>query len=114
MQKSRSSLPTGKLRDSLPSEGAEQEEYIPYEPEDGPYDPNDPFATQAWIAKARLIHKGKVIQESTPPRSSVIHPNQAMGPASPMLRLGRQAPRPGSRQSRLHTATIPSPDSQEC
>ena len=31
-----------------------------HEPEDGPYDSNDPEATRAWIAQAELICKGKV------------------------------------------------------
>ncbi len=35
---------------------------IPYEPEDGPYDPNDPEATRAWFAQADLIRKGKVVR----------------------------------------------------
>ncbi len=69
MHESCSRLPPGGLSDSHPSEGDELEEYIPYEPEDGPYDPNDPVATEAWIAKARITYKGKVIQEATPPRS---------------------------------------------
>ena len=28
----------------------EEGDAIPYEPEDGPYDPNDPEATRAWFA----------------------------------------------------------------
>jgi uncharacterized protein (DUF4415 family) len=36
---------------------------IPYEPEDGPYDPNDAEATRAWFAKADLIRKGKVVRQ---------------------------------------------------
>jgi uncharacterized protein (DUF4415 family) len=35
---------------------------IPYAPEDGPYDPNDPEAARAWFAKADLIRKGKVVR----------------------------------------------------
>lgn len=35
---------------------------IPYEPEDGPYDPNDAEATRAWFAQADLIREGKVIR----------------------------------------------------
>lgn len=35
---------------------------IPYEPEDGPYDPNDAEATKAWFAHADLIRKGKVVR----------------------------------------------------
>lgn len=36
---------------------------IPYEPEDGPYDPNDPEAARAWFAQADLIRKGKVMRQ---------------------------------------------------
>jgi len=35
---------------------------IPYEPGDGPYDPNDPAATRAWFAQADLIRGGKVVR----------------------------------------------------
>lgn len=35
---------------------------IPYEPEDGPYDPNDAEATRTWLAQADLIRKGKVVR----------------------------------------------------
>ncbi|MGB6725981.1 MAG: BrnA antitoxin family protein [Terracidiphilus sp.] len=35
---------------------------IPYEPEDGPYDPNDAKATQAFFAQADLIRHGKVVR----------------------------------------------------
>jgi uncharacterized protein (DUF4415 family) len=35
---------------------------IPYDPEDGPYDPNDEEATRAWLEQADVIHKGKVIR----------------------------------------------------
>jgi uncharacterized protein (DUF4415 family) len=35
---------------------------IPYEAEDGPYDPNDAAATRAFFAKADLIRKGKVVR----------------------------------------------------
>lgn len=35
---------------------------IPYEPEDGPYDPNDADATRAWFAQADLIRKGQVVR----------------------------------------------------
>jgi uncharacterized protein (DUF4415 family) len=34
---------------------------IPYEPEDGPCDPNDAAETRTWLAKADLISKGKVV-----------------------------------------------------
>jgi uncharacterized protein (DUF4415 family) len=35
---------------------------IPYEPEDGPYDPNDAEAARSWLAQADLIRKGKVVR----------------------------------------------------
>jgi len=36
---------------------------IPYEPEDGPYDPNDADAARAWLAHADLIRNGKVVRK---------------------------------------------------
>ncbi len=35
---------------------------IPYEPGDGPYDPNDVEATRGFFAQADLIRKGKVVR----------------------------------------------------
>jgi uncharacterized protein (DUF4415 family) len=35
---------------------------IPWEPEDGPYDPNDAEAARAWLAQADLIRRGKVVR----------------------------------------------------
>jgi uncharacterized protein (DUF4415 family) len=35
---------------------------IPYEPEDGPYDPNDAEAARAWLAQADLVRNGKVVR----------------------------------------------------
>jgi uncharacterized protein (DUF4415 family) len=35
---------------------------IPFESDDGPYDPNDAEATRAWLAQADLIRKGKVVR----------------------------------------------------
>jgi len=35
---------------------------IPYEPEDGPYDPNDAEAARAFCAQVDLIRKGKVVR----------------------------------------------------
>lgn len=35
---------------------------IPYEPGDGPYDPNDAKAAQEWFAQADLIRKGTVVR----------------------------------------------------
>src|ERR1017187_2478391 len=39
-------------------------DHIPYEPEDGPYDPNDAEAARAWLAQADLIRNGKVVRRS--------------------------------------------------
>ena len=35
---------------------------IPYEPEDGPYDPNDAEAARAWLERADLIRNSKVVR----------------------------------------------------
>lgn len=35
---------------------------IPYEPEDGPYDPNDAEAARAWLERADLVRGGKVVR----------------------------------------------------
>ena len=35
---------------------------IPFEPEDGPYDPNDAEAARAWLENADLIRRGKVVR----------------------------------------------------
>ena len=35
---------------------------IPYDPEDGPYDPNDAEAARAWLAQADLIRGGKLVR----------------------------------------------------
>jgi uncharacterized protein (DUF4415 family) len=35
---------------------------IPYEPEDGPYDPNDAEAARAWLEQADLIRGGKLVR----------------------------------------------------
>jgi uncharacterized protein (DUF4415 family) len=35
---------------------------IPYEPGDGPYDPNDPRATRAFFEKADLVRNGKIVR----------------------------------------------------
>lgn len=39
-----------------------EEDPIPYDPEDGPYDPNDAEAAKAWLEQADVIYKGKVIR----------------------------------------------------
>jgi uncharacterized protein (DUF4415 family) len=36
---------------------------LPYEPEDGPYDPNDAEATRAWFERADLIRKGQLVRK---------------------------------------------------
>ena len=36
---------------------------IPYDPEDGPYDPNDEEATEAYLNQCDVIYKGKVIRK---------------------------------------------------
>jgi uncharacterized protein (DUF4415 family) len=35
---------------------------IPFEPGDGPFDPNDAEAARAWFARADLIRNGKVVR----------------------------------------------------
>ncbi len=35
---------------------------IPFDPEDGPYDPNDAEATRDWFSRADLIRHGKVVR----------------------------------------------------
>ncbi len=35
---------------------------IPFEPGDGPYDPNDSEATRAWLAQADLNRNGRVVR----------------------------------------------------
>jgi uncharacterized protein (DUF4415 family) len=39
-----------------------EDDPIPYDPEDGPYDPNDTEAAKAWLEQADVIYKGKVIR----------------------------------------------------
>jgi uncharacterized protein (DUF4415 family) len=36
---------------------------IPYDPEDGPYDPNDEAATEAYLSSCDVIYKGRVIRK---------------------------------------------------
>jgi len=43
---------------------------IPYDPEDGPYDPNDATAVKAYWDKARITHKGKVIRKGRGPQKA--------------------------------------------
>ena len=35
---------------------------IPYEPEDGPYNPNDADAARAWLTQADLTRNGKIVR----------------------------------------------------
>jgi uncharacterized protein (DUF4415 family) len=35
---------------------------IPYEPDDGPYGPNNAEATRTWLAEADLIRNGKLVR----------------------------------------------------
>jgi uncharacterized protein (DUF4415 family) len=42
--------------------GHQEDDLIPFDPEDGPYDPNDAEATRAWFAKADLFREGKVVR----------------------------------------------------
>jgi len=37
---------------------------IPWEPGDGPYDPNDAEAARAWLAQADLVRNGKLVRRS--------------------------------------------------
>jgi uncharacterized protein (DUF4415 family) len=40
----------------------DESDHIPYEHEDGPYNPNDAEAARAWLAQADLIHNGNVVR----------------------------------------------------
>jgi uncharacterized protein (DUF4415 family) len=39
-----------------------EEDAIPYEPEDGPYNPNDAKAAATWLANSDGIREGKVVR----------------------------------------------------
>ena len=39
-----------------------EDDSIPFEPEDGPYDPNDAHATRTWLAQADLVRNGRVVR----------------------------------------------------
>lgn len=43
---------------------------IPYEPEDGPYDPNDAEAVEAYWNKAKITRKGEVIRKGRGPQKA--------------------------------------------
>ena len=57
---------------------------IAYEPEDGPYDPNDAEAARAWLAQADLIRHGKVA------RRGMRGPQKAPTKVRVSLRLSRE------------------------
>lgn len=40
----------------------DENEHIPFEQGDGPYDPNDAEAARAWLSEADLIRHGKVVR----------------------------------------------------
>ncbi len=56
---------------------------IPYEPEDGPYDPNDEEATEAWLSEATVTFGLKKAPETSPVTlhlsSDVLDHYRAMG-----------------------------------
>jgi uncharacterized protein (DUF4415 family) len=43
-------------------QAAAEDTPIPYEPGDGPYDPNHAEATRTWLAEANLIRNGKLVR----------------------------------------------------
>jgi len=47
---------------------------IPYDPEDGPYDPNDDAAVEAYWKDASIIYQGKVIQKGKHEQESELQP----------------------------------------
>lgn len=42
-----------------------EDEPIPYEPGDGPYDPNDAASARKWLAEADLMRHGKLVRRGT-------------------------------------------------
>lgn len=44
---------------------------IPYDPEDGPYDPNDEAATEAWLSQAIVRRPGQRGPQKTPTKKQV-------------------------------------------
>lgn len=44
---------------------------IPYDPEDGPYNPNDEAATEAWLSKAVVIRPGQRGPQRAPTKKQV-------------------------------------------
>lgn len=47
---------------------------IPYDPDDGPYDPNDDAAVDAYWNDATIIYQGKVIQKGKHEPESELQP----------------------------------------
>jgi uncharacterized protein (DUF4415 family) len=43
---------------------------VPYSPEDGPYDPNDPPAVAAYWDQTTIIHKGEVVRRGRGPQKA--------------------------------------------
>ena len=44
---------------------------IPYDPEDGPYDPNDEAATAAWLSQATVLRPGQRGPQKSPTKKQV-------------------------------------------
>lgn len=44
---------------------------IPYDPEDGPYDPNDEAATEAWLSQAIILRPGQRGPQKSPTKKQV-------------------------------------------
>lgn len=44
---------------------------IPYDPEDGPYDPNDEAATEAWLSQAIIRRPGQRGPQKSPVKKQV-------------------------------------------
>jgi uncharacterized protein (DUF4415 family) len=45
---------------------------VAYSPEDGPYDPNDSAAVDAYWDQATIIHKGKVVRRGRGPQKAPV------------------------------------------
>lgn len=46
-------------------------DHIPYDPEDGPYDPNDEAATEAWLSQAIVTRPGQRGLQKSPTKKQV-------------------------------------------
>lgn len=44
---------------------------IPYDPEDGPYDPNDDAAAEAWLSQAIVLRRGQRGPQKAPTKKQV-------------------------------------------